>query len=165
MTSSISKPVRLGLVAGALALTAACTEPKIEPRPVCDMEAYKQSFANAPEGEVLVPPVPGSVTPMPLNTVNITDQAIIQKVIVQASNASRTQTGTVEVWARLVNCTDFPLQVEGRTNFLTAAQAPAEQPTAWTRVMLPARSIGTYTAKSIASDQVATYLIEVREGQ
>ena len=162
---SISNALRLAAAAGALTLVAACAQPKIEPRPVCDMEAYKQSFANAPEGEVLVPPNPGTVSPMPLNTVNITDQAIIQKVIVQASNASRTPTGTVEVWARLVNCTDFPLQIEGRTNFLTAAQAPAEQPTAWTRVMLPARAIGTYSAKSIASDQVATYLIEIREGQ
>lgn len=163
---SISKSWRLGLAGSALALLAVgCAPPKIEPRPVCDMEAYRQAFANPPEGEVMVPPSPGTISPMPLNTVNITDQAIIQKVIVQASNATRTPTGTVEVWARLVNCTDFPLQIEGRTNFLTAGQAPAEPATAWTRVMLPARSIGTYSAKSIASDQVATYLVEIREGQ
>jgi PBP1b-binding outer membrane lipoprotein LpoB len=163
---STSNALRVSLAAPALALLlAGCTQPKIEPRPVCDMEAYQQAFANPPEGEVLVPPTPGTVSPMPLNTVNITDQAIIQKVIVQASNATRTPTGTVEVWARLVNCTDFPLQIEGRTNFLTAGQAPAEQPTAWTRLMLPARAVGTYSAKSIATDQVATYLVEIREGQ
>lgn len=165
MTSLGSHRIAGLIVSLSALLVAACADTQREPRPVCDFEAYEIALQNPPTGEVLVPPSPGTITDMPLNTVNITDVAITNKVIVQATNASRTETGQVEVWARIVNCTDFTLHVEGRTNFLTATQAPAEPVTAWNRVILPARSISTYSAKSIAGERVATYLIELREGK
>jgi hypothetical protein len=71
----------------------------------------------------------------------------------------------VEVWARLVNCTDFPLQVEGRTHFLDQGQAPAEDVSAWNRVMLAPRAYGVYQERSIGAAGVSYYFVELREGK
>jgi hypothetical protein len=68
------------------------------------------------------------------------------------------------VMARLVNCTDVPLQVEGRTNFLDQAQIPTEPVSAWQRVHLPARALGMYQESSTDVHSVQSYLIELREG-
>jgi len=143
----------------ALTITG-CT---VTPRPQCDFRAVKARAL--PAGPVLVPLIPGSVTPMPLNAVNITDIAITNKVVVQSTNAKRLQTGDVEVFARWVNCTDYPLQVEARTHFLDAAQADAEPVSAWSRRYLPARSVGGYSQRSTAGGTVESYLIELREGR
>lgn len=147
----------------ALAL-AACQHPAhVSPKPQCDFRPVKH--AALPQGPVLVPQLPGSVTHVPLNAVNITDVAITNKIMVQATNARRAGSGDVEVFARLVNCTDYPLQVEGRTRFLDAGQGDAEPVTAWRRVHLPARTLGSYSARSTAGAVVESYLIELREGQ
>jgi hypothetical protein len=145
---------------------AACTNTKVEPKPQCDFVAMKKAEQEAPpkQGPVLVPPQPGTMTPMPLNAVNITDTAITNKVMVQATNAKRLPGGQVEAFARVVNCTDYALQVEGRTHFLDAAQAPVEDATAWQRIYLSPRSMGHYKAMSTRTSAVETYLIELREG-
>ncbi len=105
------------------------------------------------------------MTDVPLNAVSMTDPAITNKVLVQTTGARRTEADTVEVMSRLVNCTDFPLQVEGRTHFLTAQQAPTESVSAWRRVFLPARAMGVYTELSASTTQVSSFIIEVREGR
>jgi hypothetical protein len=150
----------------AAVVLVGCANPAIEPKPQCDFNAYKQALQAAPPsaGPVLVTLPVGAVSDMPLNTVNITDVAITNKVMVQATNAKRLPSGQIETYARLVNCTDFALQVEGRTHFLNETQAPVEGATAWKRVYLPPRSIGHYDSRSTMTDQVATYLIEIREG-
>lgn len=149
------------ICAAALLLLSGCTV-AVEPRPVCD---FTPMLTQAPPAEaLLVPPIPGTMTPMPLNTVNITDVGITNKVLVQAVRARRTDTGTVEVWSRVMNCTDFPLQVEGRVQFMDKAQAPIEPTSAWQRVYLPPRTVGVYSEKSISTNDAATYLIELREG-
>ena len=143
---------------------AACQHPAhVEPKPQCDFRAVKH--AAPPEGPILVSQIPGSITHIPLNAVNITDVAITNKIMVQANNARRAEGGDIEVFARLVNCTDYPLQVEGRTHFLEAGQADAEPVTAWSRVHLPARALGSYSARSTAGAGVESYLIELREGR
>ena len=149
------------IAAGAL---GACQSAVVEPNPVCDFTKIQEARDNPKSGPVLVSLVPGAHTDMPLNTVNITDVAITNKILLQATNAQRTDTGTVRVWARMVNCTNFHLQLEGRTHFLNAGQAPVEGVTAWQRVHMPARAIGTFTDLSIATKDVETYLIEIREG-
>ena len=148
----------------AMLAVAACQHPAhVEPKPQCDFRAVKHA---APlEGPILVSQIPGSITHIPLNAVNITDVAITNKIMVQANNARRAEGGDIEVFARLVNCTDYPLQVEGRTHFLDAGQADAEPVTAWSRVHLPARALGSYSARSTAGAGVEIYLIELREGR
>jgi hypothetical protein len=136
----------------------------IEPRPICDFNAL-MAQRGAPAGPAPVPQVPSTMTEMPLNVVNITDAAITNKIMVQATTARRTPTGTVEVWARLVNCTDFALQVEGRTHFLDEAQAPAEDVSAWNRVILPARAYGVYQELSSNATKVRYYYVELREAR
>ena len=133
------------------------------PTPQCDFRAIN---AQGPvSGPALVPQIPGSATPMPLNAVNIVDGAITNKIIVQSTNARRGANGDVTVFARLVNCTDYPLQVEGRTHFLDSGQIDVEPATAWGRLHLPPHGLAAYTTRSTAGAAVASYLIEVREGR
>ncbi len=150
----------LPLVLLVLALTACSYVP---PMPQCDFRAMQDPVPT--QGPVLVSQVPGSVTPMPLNAVNITDLTITNKVMVQMTNARRLPSGDVEVFARLVNCTDYPLQVEGRTLFLDARQVDAEPVTAWSRVHLPVRAFASYSTRSTSGMDVSSYLIELREGR
>ena len=89
-----------------------------------------------------------------LNTVNIIDKSLANwhgkedekysKIAVEQTNSRRTATGTLEVWATLRNRTDYPLQIEGRSQFFDSDQAPVEGPTAWQSVFLPANSVATY---------------------
>jgi hypothetical protein len=112
----------------------------------------------------MVPQTPGTIADIPLNAVNVTDKAISNKVLVQSTNAKRLPGGQVEARTRIVNCTDFALQVEGRTHFLDDGQAEVEPPTAWTRVQLAPHTIATYQATSTRTQAVDTYYIELREG-
>lgn len=156
----IGRPV---LCAAALMALTGCTQQvAIEPRPACD---FTPLLAQAPPAEqLLVPPVAGTMTPMPLNTVNITDVGITNKILPQAVRARRTETGAVEVWSRMINCTDFPLQVEGRVQFMDKSQAPVEPISSWRRIHLPPRTTAIYSEKSIERERAETYLIEIREG-
>ncbi len=152
-------------VAGAAGLIllfglAACETP----RPVnlaCDFTPYLKAQAAGP---VLLGPLPGTLSPVPLNSVRVIDPRIGNKVLVQSVQARRTDAGTVEVQSRLVNCTDFPLQVQGRTMFLDKANFDAEPASAWQRVFLSPRSLGQYSEKSTATQTVANFTVELREG-
>ena len=87
------------------------------------------------------------------------------KLAVESTNARRSPTGTVEVWTVLRNRTDYPLQIEGRTQFFDSDQAPVEGPTAWHRIYLPPNSIGTYREFSTKVMEIGYYYIEIREGR
>lgn len=87
------------------------------------------------------------------------------KIAVEATNARRTPTGTVEVWATLRNRTDFPLQIEGRTQFFDSGKAPVEGPTAWQRVFLPPNAVAAYKETSTKVMEIGYYYIEIREGR
>ena len=156
-----SRKLNILLMAVAALFVSACQ--KVIPIPQCDFRTMQN--VAPPQGPVLISQVPGSVTPVPLNAVNITDVAITNKVMVQATNARRAENGDIAVFARFVNCTDYPLQVEGRTHFMDGAQFDAEPVTAWTRIHLPARALGSYSARSTAGAKVESYLIELREGR
>src|SRR3954469_20320642 len=85
-----------------------------------------------------------------------------ETVLVQYTGAQRTPSGTVEVTTRMVNCTDQPMIVEGRTNFFDEGQRPVEPVSAWQKVHLPPRSVGHYTEMSTNAKRVQTYLTELR---
>jgi hypothetical protein len=87
------------------------------------------------------------------------------KIAVESTNSRRTATGTLEVWAILRNRTDFPLQIEGRTQFFDEAKAPAEGPTAWKRLFLPPQSVATYREYSTKVEGIGFYYVEIREGR
>ena len=157
-------PAALGGLLLAGTVLAACSS-TVTPGPACDFRAYKQQLAEAERtGPVMVPQTPGTIADIPLNAVNVTDKAISNKVLVQSTNAKRLPGGQVEARTRIVNCTDFALQLEGRTHFLDEGQAEVEPPTAWKRVQLAPHTIATYQTTSTRTQAVDTYYIELREG-
>ena len=153
----------MAVAAAALAMAIAGCQPRVAPAPQCDFRAIN---AQGPaQGPVLVPQVPGSAEAMPLNAVNIMDAAITNKIVVQSTNARRETDKNIAVFARLLNCTDYPLQLEARTHFLDGVQIDAEPVTAWTRLHATAHGFVGYTTRSTAGSAVQSYLIEVREGR
>lgn len=158
--------MRSALLTGAgfaVALLSACQQQPIAPTVGCDFTPMLTAMRSP--GPALAPAVPGTMSEVPLNAVSMTDIAITNKVLVQTVGARRSPTGTVDVFTRLVNCTDFPLQVEGRTQFLDQSQIPVEPTSAWQRVYLPARATGVYQESSTDIRRVSLYLIELREGR
>ena len=87
------------------------------------------------------------------------------KVTVEQNESHRTPTGTMEVLTILRNHTNFPLQIEGRSQFYDRNQSPVENMSAWQRVQLPPKSIGTYKTVSNKRDEVEFFYIEIREGR
>jgi uncharacterized protein YcfL len=104
-----------------------------------------------------------------LDTVVIIDKALQTqhsgKLAIERSGARRSPTGTLEVFAVIRNRTDFPQQIELRTQFFDSSGAPVEGPTAWKRVILDTQSVNSYTEFSIGTSNIAHYYVEVREGR
>ena len=156
--------VLANVLAGAALTGCGFVSGSVEPRPVCNFDAYEEDLAAAPTEPMLVPRIPNVMTKMPLNHVNVTDVKILHKVLVQDVSAQRDEQNRIKVWTRLVNCTDYPLQVEGRTQFMTEMSSPAQPTTAWQRVYLPARTFGVYESQSVRGSEIHSYLVELREG-
>ncbi len=154
----------LVLMLGAGLLSACGSEiAKVNPEPQCDFRAV--NLQGPDRGPALVPLVPGSAEVMPLNAVNLTDASITNKILVQQTTARREQGGDVSVQARLINCTDFPLQLEARTHFLDQSGMDAEPVTAWTRLYSEPHGLTSYATRSTAGSRVNSYLVEVRESE
>lgn len=100
---------------------------------------------------------------VPLNTVNFLDKDLEQKLAVQSTNARRTASDTIEVWAVLRNKGDKTLQVEGRTQFFDRQQSPAEPPSAWQRLFIPAGALATYREFSTKVTEIGYYYVEIKE--
>lgn len=111
-----------------------------------------------------IPAASGPVSQVPDDSVSMIDAGITRKVFVHDPIAKRSPTGTMEVLAQISNCTEFPLQIEARTQFFDAGRIPSEPVSAWQRVFLSPHSDGTYREFSVGTD-VQTYLVEVREGK
>lgn len=148
------------LLAGVLAAGAASAQVRPQDQLKCDF-----SKANRPQAAqaVMEPLVRGAFKPIPLESLQIIDKKLSRKIVAQGIEARRTETDTVEVVARVVNCGKDPLQLQLRTTFLTATQSPSEPTSSWQRIFLAPKSTGVYSEKSISRD-VAHYLIEVRRG-
>jgi hypothetical protein len=155
--------MRTGVIALAVAVGSISACAPYQPYPVCDFRALDgQSNANGP---VLLPAMAGAMAPVPLNAVDVTDQRILRKVLVQSTNARRTETNSIRVAVQVINCTDHPLQVEARSLFFDAENQSAEAPSAWQRLHLPPRTVSTYSEQSLGTTQVVGYLVELREGR
>jgi hypothetical protein len=156
------------IVAGvALAIAAACaaTPAYADENRVLKCKIGKARSQGRYHGPALVANVPKAMTPIDLEAVQMTDKAVTRSVIVEAMMARRTETDTLQVMTRLVNCTKDDIQVEARSNFMDANQMPTEQASVWKRIFLPALSTGVYTENSIGRDKVATYFVELRSAQ
>lgn len=103
-----------------------------------------------------------------LDTVVILDKSLQDrksgKLAIENSGARRTAAGTVEAYAVIRNRTDFPLQIEGRTQFFDSLGLPLGAPSQWQRVYLDPQSINGYRELSTGTGEVAHYYIEIREG-
>ena len=116
-------------------------------------------------GPALVANVPRSMTPISLNAVQMTDKKLRRKMVVEALFARRTEMNTIEVTARFVNCSNSPLVLQARSSFMDKDQFPTEPTSMWKTVHVPSRSTGVYGEKSIGTDNVDSYLIELRSGE
>ena len=87
------------------------------------------------------------------------------KITVQKHASRKSPTGTMEVWATLKNHTDYPLQIEGRTQFFDKDESPTDVGSTWQRVQLPPKGIGTFRDFSTRLQGVESYYIELREGR
>jgi hypothetical protein len=149
---------RFPILAAAAFALGACQP--IQQTVSCDFSPY--IAARQIPQLALVPVQPGTMTPIALNSVSFADTYAAETVLVQYTGAQRTPSGTVEVTTRMVNCTDQPMIVEGRTNFFDEGQRPVEPVSAWQKVHLPPRSVGHYTEMSTNAKRVQTYLTELR---
>jgi hypothetical protein len=156
---AISAAFALGAV---LSSGSAVAQTPVRPQAQLKCDFYK---ANRPVGAaaVIAPVTRGAFTPIPLESVQLIDKSLSRKIVAQGVEARRTETDTVEVVARVVNCGKDPLQLQLRTSFLSSAQSPTEPTSSWQRIYVAPKSTGVYTEKSISRD-VAHYLIEVRRG-
>lgn len=147
---------RAGALA-AVAMLAGCAQPIAVQ---CDFSPFLS--AQRSPGPALAPMVPGTMQEVPLNAIAFTDRRITDRVLVQSLGASRNDAGRVQVTARMVNCTDTPIQVEARTQFMDSGQAPTEPVSVWKRVFLSPRAFAVYQESSMDAQKVALYLVELK---
>jgi hypothetical protein len=129
--------------------------------------AQRAAQTEAVNGQIpaLLGQLRGEMTPVPLDGVYIPDKAIQRKIMAQSVFARRTSNNSIEVIARVVNCTDYPLQILGRTSFMDKNQIPTEDPSAWQTVFVNPHSFATYHEVSIGGTDVESYLIEFRSNR
>lgn len=162
--SNVRRLLRICVVTIASCMSAVALQHAQAKEPLLDCNMTKAHKRTPAEGPALTAIARGALSAIPLNAVQFIDRAITHKVVVQGLYARRSEVDTVEVIARLINCTDHPLQVEGRTAFMDAQSVPAEPASAWQRVFLPPRATGVYREISTATQDVSNFLIELREG-
>jgi hypothetical protein len=150
------------LTVAALALAASGIAEARENR-VLKCHVARARAAKSTGGPALIANVPRSMTPIDLNAVQMTDKRVVRKVVVEGLFARRTPTDTVEVVARLVNCTSQPLRLAARSSFMDQAQLPIETVSAWQAVFLQPYATGVYRETSTSNQNVANYLIELRD--
>jgi hypothetical protein len=155
----MNKSVIAGVILSTGLGLAACAPNQAIRQPVVQC-AFPNQAAPAP-GRGLVAQEYGAITPIPLDAVQFTNQRLSKQLAVQFLQARRTETNTVQVTARMINCTDSALVVGVRTNFMDKEQAPTEAETIWQNVILQPRSMGTYQESSL-SKAVEFYVVELR---
>jgi hypothetical protein len=146
------------LTAAAIASVPGCMTAARKPVVECKFPRV----AAPPAGSALVAQEYGSISPIPLDAVQFTDRKLSKEVAVQSLQASRTPTNTVQVTARLINCTDSAVVVGARSNFMDGSQAAIEAQTAWQNVVLQPRAMGVYQESSL-SKAVERYVVELRD--
>jgi hypothetical protein len=108
--------------------------------------------------------VPAADTGVKYNNVAILDDALQNRIAIEASNWRRTETGTAEVWVQIRNRTDFRYHLEARVQFFDQDRVPLGKPSAWQRVVVGPNEISTYRENSTEVN-VGFYYVEIREGR
>jgi len=153
------------LMALAVCTLAGCAPSGIPhaTHPACDFSRSPAGVTPHGDGTYLFPPEPTSMVPLPLSTVSISDFALRRRLLVQSVSGMRTAEGPLQVFVRYVNCTDYPMIVESRTQFLDQNQMLSEPVTGWKRTVLPPNTIGNYQETSVRNPPPFNFLVEVRE--
>ena len=146
-------------LAASLALPA--SEGNARENRVVKCNTGKARKAGYYDGAALVANVPRSMTPIDLNAVQFTDKGLTRKMVVEGLFARRTETDTVEVSARFVNCTKRQITIRARSSFMDDVQYPVEPASAWQRITIQPFATGLYREKSMKRDEVKYYLIEI----
>lgn len=102
------------------------------------------------------------VSPIPLNSVLFDSKETAGSIAIHHLAASRTPADTVEVAARFVNCLEHTQRIEVRASFFRLDGANVEEPSAWQSVFVPAGSMASYTERSLGTEGIGSFLIEVR---
>lgn len=150
----IGAVLAIGLHQGAAAQT-------LKPQNVVACNFRKANKAPDPAASTIASLRKGAFTAVPIDSVQLIDKSLRKTIQVQSVVARRTETDTVEVVARLINCSAAPLQIQARVSFLTEVQSPSEPTSTWRSVFLDPKAFGVYSEKSM-SVEAASYLIEVR---
>lgn len=116
---------------------------------------------GAPAGVALVAQAYDAMSPIPIDAVQFTSQALAREVVVQQLSAHRTTTQTVQITGRLVNCTDRPIVVGSRLHFMDAKQVPVEDTSVWQRIVMAPRAMAHWQAQSMSA-QAEHYVVELR---
>jgi hypothetical protein len=106
----------------------------------------------------------GVLAPVPANSFNYIEGNLGNKIVVRNAALSLNGSGTTRLDVGFANCTDFPLQIEARTQFMNDNGVPLENASGWKRVFLQPRSLSQYFESSTSDQPVASYLVDVREG-
>ena len=144
----------------ASTMLTSCSTPAGRPQAVlkCDYKALKRNALTG--GPALTSMAYGSVKDIPADAVLMSDTRLYNSVIVQQLSTASTPGGTVQVTARLANCTNAPLDVRARIAFLDHTMVPAEPVSAWRTVFLPVGGMAVYQESSFTS-KAANYYIEL----
>jgi hypothetical protein len=142
-----------------LATLVGCAQPEFQPLVQCDMP---QSSRDPASGPALVAREYGRIEPLPLNSILYNQPSLTRKVVVQSLHANTTATGTLQVQARLVNCTRQQRILGIRTHFMNEDERPVENPSAWQQLFLPPGGLNDYSEMSMTS-QPGAYLLEIRD--
>ncbi|MBM3394304.1 MAG: hypothetical protein FJY37_06665 [Betaproteobacteria bacterium] len=102
------------------------------------------------------------VSRIPIDAVLYTDRDLTHRVALQALSGTRNNASTVSVDARFFNCTSQAVQLGVRTSFMDKSQRPTEPASAWQTVYVPAHATAQYSEVSVGREEVAHYLVEIR---
>ncbi|QFY41976.1 hypothetical protein F6R98_04475 [Candidatus Methylospira mobilis] len=147
---------KLTLVLAAALLAAGCAEPRTM------VVECKFPTQYMPDGPALVAQEYGEMSPIPLDAVQFNNPLLKERLVVQTLKASRTPTNTVQVSARIVNCTDAPLVLGLRSHFMGEDAVENEPESVWRKLIIQPRALGNYKESSLTAD-VNNYLIEIRD--
>ncbi len=148
-------------IAAALTLAFPVSDAAARENQVLKCKTGKARKAPAYAGAALVANVTKSMTPIDLNAVQFTDKGLTREMVIEGLFARRTETDTVEVSARFVNCTGGPLTIRARSSFMDDVQYPVEPASAWQRVIIQPYATGVYRERSMKRGEVKFYLIEI----
>ncbi len=130
--------------------------------PQCDLRdtVNRPAPAGTP---ARIGPGPGTVTSAAPEAVSITDRYLMDRVHVESIRAVRLDSLRAQVTVSYLNCTDYPMQIESRTQFLDGAGLPTESATEWQTITLSPRSRGVYQTQSVRKPDPEAFTVEIED--